>query len=51
MKIVLNINEVDEILIDYLLSNGKLDNKQVNIDIHWHFVDNDAEESYVEYKQ
>jgi hypothetical protein len=49
MKIVLSINEVNEILVDYLYSKGKLENKTT--DIHWCVAHNNVKESYIEFEQ
>ncbi len=49
MKIVLSLDEACEIIAEHLVSNGKLENKPA--DVHWHVLNGNAKESYVEFEQ
>ena len=49
MKIVLNLNEVGQILANYLYTTGKVEKESV--DLTWHVDKFKLEDSYVEVKQ
>ena len=49
MKIVLSLDEVVDIIAEYLISNGKLENKPT--DVHLYASDGSSKKSYIEFKQ
>ena len=49
MKIVLMINEVAQIVGNYLVSIGKLESKTT--EVHWCMDNTNADKSYVEFEQ
>ena len=49
MKIVLSIHEANDIIASYLVTNGKLENKET--DVHWCIADGNEQKSYIEFEQ
>lgn len=49
MKIVLNPHEVNEIIVEYLMSKGKLENKET--DVCWRMYGRNIETLFVEIEQ
>lgn len=49
MKIVLNLDEASGIVIDYLISNGKLEDKKT--DVYFKMDNYDAKNAVIEFEQ
>lgn len=49
MKIILSIDEVGQILANYLYATGKIE--KGTVDLSWHFDNFKVQDSYIEIKQ